>query len=597
MRGLYNILLAVKGAIAVLDKKERRMLLVLWMLSLSSYAVSVAMPTIEMFIADGVIGYIEGTRASLYLKWGIIGIIICTILGFGSRRIFFAWSNYVSSVISDSIYKSILYKSAKIKYKYFENKELYEEITKTADSVPNKISNMMTWNTLPPIVGGSLSMIIVSMTLIQVDWKIALLVFVGNTLSIYFYYKRMKDNFFLSIELIPQKRWADAYWKCLVSKDTIKEIKIFKLFDFLSQKWRVKSTEVQTENFKLAIKYAGILLLSDIVAIVFKALALIYTVYLVVFENINIGNIMLVYGSINVFNGYMSDISRAFINLGDNSLHIQNWIKFMEMEDEVDVDVTPSISSDILIACSNVRFKYPQADAYAINGITLDIKAGDRIAILGENGSGKSTFVNLINGLFDDYEGHILFQGKEIKDNLTYIRQNISTIYQEFGKYDFSIRENISMGDANVEHDEVDFWDATNKSGAAAFIMDMEKKMDTMIGPYQDGTYLSGGQWQKIAISRTFLKDKAKLLILDEPTASLDPSSESEIYRRFLEKMDNQAVLMISHRLGATRFADRVLVFKEGKIIEDGTHEELMANKGVYWKMYMSQLALYKEVG
>lgn len=597
MRGLYNILLAVKGAIAVLDKKERRMLLVLWMLSLSSYAVSVAMPTIEMFIADGVIGYIEGTRASLYLKWGIIGIIICSILGFGSRRIFFAWSNYVSSVISDSIYKSILYKSAKIKYKYFENKELYEEITKTADSVPNKISNMMTWNTLPPIVGGSLSMIIVSMTLIQVDWKIALLVFVGNTLSIYFYYKRMKDNFFLSIELIPQKRWADAYWKCLVSKDTIKEIKIFKLFDFLSQKWRVKSTEVQTENFKLAIKYAGILLLSDIVAIVFKALALIYTVYLVVFENINIGNIMLVYGSINVFNGYMSDISRAFINLGDNSLHIQNWIKFMEMEDEVDVDVTPSISSDILIACSNVRFKYPQADAYAINGITLDIKAGDRIAIVGENGSGKSTFVNLINGLFDDYEGHILFQGKEIKDNLTYIRQNISTIYQEFGKYDFSIRENISMGDANVEHDEVDFWDATNKSGAAAFIMDMEKKMDTMIGPYQDGTYLLGGQWQKIAISRTFLKDKAKLLILDEPTASLDPSSESEIYRRFLEKMDNQAVLMISHRLGATRFADRVLVFKEGKIIEDGTHEELMANKGVYWKMYMSQLALYKEVG
>ena len=401
----------------------------------------------------------------------------------------------------------------------------------------------------------------------------------------------------MSIELIPQKRWADAYWKCLVSKDTIKEIKIFKLFDFLSQKWRVKSTEVQTENFKLAIKYAGILLLSDIVAIVFKALALIYTVYLVVFENINIGNIMLVYGSINVFNGYMSDISRAFINLGDNSLHIQNWIKFMEMEDEVDVDVTPSISSDILIACSNVRFQYPQADAYAINGITLDIKAGDRIAIVGENGSGKSTFVNLINGLFDDYEGHILFQGKEIKDNLTHIRQNISTIYQEFGKYDFSIRENISMGDANVEHDEVDFWDATNKSGAAAFIMDMEKKMDTMIGPYQDGTYLSGGQWQKIAISRTFLKDKAKLLILDEPTASLDPSSESEIYRRFLEKMDNQAVLMISHRLGATRFADRVLVFKEGKIIEDGTHEELMANKGVYWKMYMSQLALYKEVG
>ena len=119
--------------------------------------------------------------------------------------------------------------------------------------------------------------------------------------------------------------------------------------------------------------------------------------------------------------------------------------------------------------------------------------------------------------------------------------------------------------------------------------------MDTRIGPYEEGTYLSGGQWQKVALGRTFLKEQAKILILDEPTAALDPYSESQIYRRFLDVVDDQAALLISHRLGATRYADRILVFDQGKIVEEGSHEKLMAQKGLYWKMYTAQASLYME--
>lgn len=595
MNSIRNLLFAVKRAVALLDAKKKRVLFALWVLSLLTYVVSVVTPTLEMFIADGVVGVINNTDAVRYLFIGIAGIVVCSALGFLSRKRLFVWSNYVESTISDSIYKDMLQKSARIKYRYYEDKNVYEEIAKTADTVPDKVASLITWNTIPPIIGGTFSMIAVSTSLVMVDWKIALLVLLGNVLSIFFYYKRMRDNYYLKVSLIPQKRWADAYWNSMVDKNKLKEIKVFHLFDYIADKWEQISLKIQKENMKLVVKYSSILLLTDIVAIAFKAFALMYTLYLVVFEDKSIGVIMLVYGSINVFNGYMSDISRAFINLGENSLYIRNWIDYMKLEEEPLNESVVNVKTNVLLKLSGVSFQYPKVDTLAIDNISVEIHAGEKIAVVGKNGSGKSTFVNLINGLFDDYEGSILFDGTEIRGNLAYLRHNVATVFQDFGKYDFTIRDNIVLGDIMNTHSEEDIWEAAEKADAKIFISELDNQMDTMIGPYKEGTYLSGGQWQKVAIGRTFLKKSAKILILDEPTAALDPYSESEVYRRFLNTVGNQATLLISHRLGATRYADRILVFDKGKIVEEGNHEKLMAQKGLYWKMYIAQASLYTE--
>lgn len=595
MNSIGYLFYAVKKAITLLDAKKKVMLFVLLILSLLTYVVSVVTPTLEMFIADGVVGAINDTNAVNYLYIGIAGLAACSALGFLSRKKLFVWSNFVGSTISDSIYKDMLLKSSRIKYKYYEDKNVYEDIAKTADTVPDKIASLMTWSTIPPIIGGTFSMVVVSISLVMVDWKIAVLVLLGNVLSIFFYYKRMRDNYYLKVSLIPQKRWADAYWDSLINKSKLKEVKFFRLFDYIADKWEQLSFKMQKENMKLAVKYSFILLLTDIVAIAFKSFALVYTVYLVLLGEKNIGVIMLVYGSINVFNGYMSDISRACINLGENSLYIKNWIDYMKLEEESLEESTSTVKTNVVLKLSDVRFRYPKADKLAIDGISVEMYAGEKIAVVGENGSGKSTFVNLINGLFDDYEGTILFDGKEIRENLAYLRQNVATVFQDFGKYDFSIRDNIAIGDILNIHSEKDIWEAAEKADALNFISELDNHLDTMIGPYKEGTYLSGGQWQKIAIGRTFLKNNAKLLILDEPTAALDPYSESEAYRRFLNTVGNQTTLLISHRLGATRYADRILVFDKGKIVEEGNHEELMAQKGLYRKMYVAQASLYAE--
>lgn len=595
MNSIKNLFFAVKRAVSLLDIQQKRMLSSLWVLSLLTYVVSVATPTIEMLIADGVVGYINHLDAAKKLYIGIGGTAVCSVLGFLSRKRLFVWSNYVGSTISDSIYQDMLQKSARIKYKYYEDKDIYEKFVKTAGTVPDKIASLMTWNTVPPIIGGMFSMAAVSVSLAAVDWKIALLVLLGNVFSIFFYYKRMRDNYFLKVSQIPWKRWADTYWNTLVDKSKLKEVKAFRLFDYIADRWEQLSFRMQGENMKLAVRYSFILLLTDIVAIAFKALALIYTVYLVVSADKNIGIIMLVYGSINVFNGYMSDISRAFINLGENSLHIRNWIEYMKLEEERTDEPAAGTETDVLLKLSDVKFKYPKTEAYAIAGISVEIHAGEKIAVVGENGSGKSTFVSLINGLYEDYEGTIVFDGTEIRDNPVYHRRKISTVFQDFGKYDLTIRENIALGDTYNAHSDEDIWAAAEKADAAKFVSGLDHQMDTRIGPYEEGTYLSGGQWQKVALGRTFLKEQAKILILDEPTAALDPYSESQIYRRFLDVVDDQAALLISHRLGATRYADRILVFDQGKIVEEGSHEKLMAQKGLYWKMYTAQASLYME--
>ena len=251
MNSIKNLLFAVKRVVTLLDRQKKRMLFALWVLSLLTYVVSVVTPTIEMFIADGVVGIMNNTDAAIKLWIGIGGSVVCSALGFLSRKRLFVWSNYVGSTISDSIYRDMLQKSARIKYRYYEDKDIYEKFAKTASMVPDKIASLMTWSTIPPIIGGMFSMIAVAFSLMAADWKIALLVLLGNILSIFFYYRRMRDNYYLKVSQIPWKRWADTYWNIMVDKSKLKEVKTFRLFDYIAGRWEQLSFRMQGENMKL----------------------------------------------------------------------------------------------------------------------------------------------------------------------------------------------------------------------------------------------------------------------------------------------------------------------------------------------------------
>ena len=230
----------------------------------------------------------------------------------------------------------------------------------------------------------------------------------------------------------------------------------------------------------------------------------------------------------------------------------------------------------------------------ALRDVNVTIECGKIVGLLGPNGSGKTTFIKLLSGIYDCDEGEILINGEPVKD-IAKLRNSISVIFQDYAKYRTYIKENITVGDVNRTYTDDDIRDAARQTDIDSYIETLDDKYDTKLGCFSDSYLdLSGGQWQKLALSRLLFKNDAKMMILDEPTASLDPLAEADIYANFFHLTKDKTALFISHRLGITKVVDRILVFRDGTVAEQGTHDELLAANGVYADMYKSQAQWYK---
>ncbi|MCA1595687.1 MAG: ABC transporter ATP-binding protein/permease [Chloroflexi bacterium] len=242
----------------------------------------------------------------------------------------------------------------------------------------------------------------------------------------------------------------------------------------------------------------------------------------------------------------------------------------------------------------NVSFKYPGARENVLSDVSFTIKPGERVALVGSNGAGKTTLVKLLTRLYDPVDGAVLLDGKDLSDyDLDDLRRQFGVIFQDFVHYRLSVRDNIGFGQVELLDDTARIERSADHAGARTLLEKLPNGLETMLGrTYAEGVDLSGGEWQKIALARAFMRD-AQILILDEPTASLDPDSESEVFRQFGELTRGKTSVVISHRFSTVRSADRVLVLQGGRLVEEGTHEALMAMNGEYTRMYNLQAERY----
>ncbi|MCM0589666.1 MAG: ABC transporter ATP-binding protein [Gloeotrichia echinulata DEX184] len=244
------------------------------------------------------------------------------------------------------------------------------------------------------------------------------------------------------------------------------------------------------------------------------------------------------------------------------------------------------------ITFNKVQFCYPD-NRSALTDVSFTLEPGETVALVGENGAGKTTLVKLLTRLYDPTEGAILVDGVDLRElNLDGWRQKIAVVFQDFSCYALTLGENIALGDIEALDDSERLRRAVQKAGIAELVEKFPQAELTPLGKQFGGTELSGGEWQKLAIARAFMREEAQILILDEPTAALDPRSEYEVYRRFVELAQGKTTLLITHRLASVRMADRILVLKHGQLIEEGTHEELLGRKGEYatlWNMQVEQ--------
>lgn len=377
-----------------------------------------------------------------------------------------------------------------------------------------------------------------------------------------------------------------------ISGDKIghQEYRFNRLFNFVSSKWEEYFDEEYKLRLKIFKKYEVTLQTARIILNTPYMLMMIYVSYEIVMGRHEIGFLMLCQSMfnniVNTFGGIQDYISKDKME----SKFVKSFFDILALKHEQDILSGEIVASNI--SFDNVVYSYPQAKTKALNKLNFEIKQGEKIAIVGHNGSGKTTFTNLLMALTESFDGNIKVH-ENINNTFSLLRNSISCILQDFSQYQMTIRENIEVGNIDHKFSDDEIIELLDKVGLKEHVLSLPNGIDTRLGQLEDGIELSKGQWQRIAIARLLANSKATVWILDEPTAYLDPISEIEIYDLIYKLAGSRTVFFISHRLGFAKKADRIVTFENGKIVEEGTHQQLMHMEGEYAKMYNNQESWY----
>lgn len=402
----------------------------------------------------------------------------------------------------------------------------------------------------------------------------------------------------LNISQTPVKRQLDYLRVLGASKESAKELKLFGLSGFLVGQYSELSDRIYDQNVHLARRrlVAGALLSLLSTAGYYGAYA--YVIYRTVMGDLSWGTLTFLAGALAGAATNIQSIFSTFSSIADQSLFLTDLVEFFKVkptiESKPDALPAPRPIRDGFIF-EKVSFAYPGNSRLVLDGLDLRIAKGERIALIGENGQGKTTIVKLITRLYDPTAGRILLDGVDLRDySMEDLHREIGVIFQDFMRYEMSARQNIAVGCMHGEPLNGRIELAARKSLADATIRRLPRGYDQLLGRrFEGGVDLSGGEWQKVALARAYLRD-AQLLILDEPTAALDAPSEYEVFQRFAELTEGKMALLISHRFSTVRMADRIIVLDGGRIVENGSHADLMALGGRYSSMFELQASSYR---
>ena len=491
------------------------------------------------------------------------------------------------------IKEKILLNKCEVKYKYIDNYDNYiKKLALVNDESGLRVANSI--QTLITIIQAMVTFLVITWRLWNVTPLLVVIVIASSIPAAILSFLQKDENFKARTKWLEDGQLVIHYFFICSDLPAMKDVRHYNILDYLKTKWRIYGKEYCKKKSEIIKKHLKYNLAADMLTnIVYIFILIILVMQIKQDTTLGLGMFTLVISLTSSMQNATNIIMTKMIMFICDIPYMRDFFELENLEKDTSTEKTEIVHGDIIV--KNLYFKYPGNNNYTLKNINVQIKEGEKIAIVGENGSGKSTFINLLCGMYEIEEGSIYVAGENIVLNMEKIRNSISAVFQDFGRYDGTIRENITVSDLTLQKNDNDILDIAQKINYIDIIQSQENGLDEKVGVFSDKSNdFSGGQWQKIAILRALYRDKASILILDEPTAALDPMAECELYSEFSQLTKDKTTILISHRLGVASVVDRILVFRDGAIVEEGSHDELMQRGGYYSELYQAQAKWYQ---
>ncbi len=567
--------------------------------------VPVATFWIGKLIIDGVIAARAGHGSlPLLIRYVALELIIVAA-GEIMARVSALVESLLSDLFSNRMSVRLMQHAATLDLAQFENPDFYDHLERARRQTVGRIALL---TQLLGIGQDFLTLLTLAGALVvNSPWLVLLLVvaivpsFLGET-----HFASL--GYSLLYRWTPERRQLDYLRYVGASDETAKEVHMFGLSGWLTRKYDELSQRFYDENKKLSVRRAVVSTLLSFLGTVGYYGAYVIIILSAVRGQISVGTLTFLAASFGRGRDVIQSILMSASGVYEQALYLRDLFEFFDMKPTIAGCIGAPMVPDPIregFVFENVGFQYPGSEErWAVRGLDLTLRPGERVALVGENGAGKTTVTKLLARLYDPSEGRILLDGRDLREyDLASVRATIGVIFQDFVRYDMRFDENIGVGEIGaveqaLEHPEQDvpplIESAAEQSLAASLLPKFKEGYRQMLGRrFENGVDLSGGEWQKVALARAYLR-AAQLLILDEPTAALDARAEYEVFMRFSELVSGRMAVLISHRFSTVRMADRIVVLRNGQLEEQGTHEALVASRGLYNELFTMQAAGYK---
>ena len=560
-------------------------------INISLFVLQAFFPLLSLFVLKKLIDIIVANNTITWQSCGsyLILFAVLQIISAIITQLSAYYQLVQQQLVADRIAGQVLHKAIELDLEYYENPGFYDDLHMAQQQSLHRPSQLV--SSLQGIIQGIISIIMLSGFLVLIHWSVIIMVIILGVPMAVSKLMNSYRQYLQDKQYAPLQRKAFDYFQYLTTDTYAKEVRIFDFGKrFINKFLNIRET-IYKGKIDLQKKFLKQSLLIQSFEIIIITVIYVVIICSAVAGLITIGGLVIYFQVFQRLQTAITSFFQSAVSLFQNQLYLQQIIRYLSAPHIVPEAVNPHPFPALIngLRVKDLKFTYPGTETPVLENINVIFQPGKITAIVGENGSGKSTLIKLLCRLYNATAGEIRIDNLNIADIATpAFRQNISAIFQDYGKYYMSLEDNIVLNEDEADAKRLD--EASRKAGLAGKVNKMPKGYKTSLGrTYKNGKQLSGGQWQKIALARGIYK-QSKILILDEPTSAMDPNAEYEVFENLKADIDGRIIIVVTHRLYNLKIADTIYCLLNGRVVEEGSFEELIAKRGVFSEMYKKQV-------